>query len=372
MARMNQRDRFFAQMGDNPNVVVPNWEFGYWETTLETWHQQGLPREINTTIKAYEYFGVEGGDFGDGFYIPGGNCRLCPPFEERSLGIEDGIETFVDSDGVKYAEFAEGQSTIPHYLDYPVKSRVDWEEHYKQRLSVDSLERFSDTDWNAVKASFAQSGKPVCLYLDSYVGYLRNLMGFEAFSMLPYDDPDLLEEMVETLAQIKERIIDRIAGNIQVDMVHYWEDICYNAGPIISPPAFEEIVVPRMKRVNDRLRKELGVKFISLDSDGNILSLIDGWIESGVNVLMPCEVDSGMDILMLQERFGERCGFHGGIQKKALIAGPEAIEKELQRVLPAVRRGGYIPHLDHCCPANVPLANYEFYIQRKRDILGCR
>jgi len=373
---MNQRDRFFAQMGSNPKVVVPNWEFGYWETTLATWHQQGLPSEINTTIKAYDYFSIEGYHFAEGFNIHGqefhGNqCRLCPPFEARSLGIEDGIETFLDSDGVKFTKFAEGQSTIPHYLDFPIKSRADWEAHYKQRLSPDAPGRFRDIDWAAVKASFEQSGKPVCLFLDSYIGYLRNLMGFEAFSMLPYDDPELFAEMVETLAQIKERIIDHIAGHIQVDMVHYWEDICYNAGPTISPAAFEEIVVPRMKRVNDRLRNELGVKFISLDSDGNFLSLLDGWIASGVNILMPCEVDSGMDINLLQERYGDRCGFHGGIQKKALIEGPEAIEKELQRVLPAVRRGGYIPHLDHLCPANVSLANYQFYLQGKRAILGC-
>lgn len=370
---MNLRERFFVQMGSNPSgIQIPNWEFGYWETTLEKWHQQGLPSEINTTGKAYEYFGIEGFHFGDGFYIPGGNCRLDPPFEQRSLGVENGIETFLDNDGVKFARFAEGQSTIPHYLDYPVKCRADWETNYKSRLSPDSPERYPDPDWDTVNTSFVKSGKPVCLYLDSYVGYIRNLMGFEAFSLLPYDDPALLEEMVETLTQIKERMIDRIAGKIRVDMVHYWEDICYNAGPIISPAAFQEIVVPRMKRVNDRLRKELGVKFISLDSDGNFLRLIGGWIESGVNVLMPCEVDSGMDIIMLQERYSGRCGFHGGVQKKALIAGPEAIEKELQRVLPAVRNGGYIPHLDHCCPANVTLANYKFYLQAKREILGCK
>jgi hypothetical protein len=38
---------------------------------------------------------------------------------------------------------------------------------------------------------------------------------------------------------------------IRVDMVHYWEDICYNAGPIVQPQAFRDIVVPRMKRVNE-------------------------------------------------------------------------------------------------------------------------
>ncbi len=184
------------------------------------------------------------------------------------------MEVHLDGDGVKFAKIAEGQSTIPHYLDYPVKSRRDWEERYKPRLAPDTPGRFPDPDWDAVRRAFDASGKPVCLYLDSYIGYLRNLMGFEAFSMLPYDDLDLFEEMVETLTVIKERLLDR-------------------------------------------------------------------------------------------------CGFHGGIQKKALAEGKDAIDQELRRVLPAVRRGGYIPHLDHACPANVPLENYQHYMKMKREILGC-
>lgn len=368
---MKMRDRLFAQMERNPQVPVPNWEFSYWNTTLDEWHQQGLPATVKSTADAYAYFGIEGFHFAPGYYAVGGNLRLCPGFEGKSLGIKDGQEIRTDGDGVTYAQFVEGQNTIPHYLDYPVKGRKEWEELYKPRLDPDTPARWREPDWDAIRRQFDASGNPVCLYLDSYMGYLRNLMGFEAFSMLPYDDPALFEEMVETLTRIKERLLDRLAGKIKVDLVHHWEDICYNAGPIVSPAAFTEIVVPRMKRVNDRLRDEFGCRFVSLDCDGNFLALTEGWIKAGVNILMPCEVDAGMDILMLQERYGDRCGFHGGIQKKALIEGPEAIDKELRRVLPAVRRGGYIPHLDHACPANVTLENYQYYIRMKREILGC-
>ena len=365
------RERVFAQMGKNPTVQVPNWEFSYWNTTLAEWHKQGLPATVNTTAQAYEYFGIEGFHFAPGYYAVGGNLRLCPGFAPKSLGVKDGQEIRIDGDGVTYTEFAEGQNTIPHYLDYPVKGRKEWEEFYKPRLNPDDPKRWTEPDWDAIHRQFAASGNPVCLYLDGYMGWLRNLMGFEAFSMLAYDDPALFEEMVETLTRIKERLLDRIAGHLRIDLVHYWEDICYNAGPIVSPAAFAEIVVPRMKRVNDRLRDEFGCRFFSLDCDGNFLALADGWIDAGVNILMPCEVDAGMDILMLQDRYGDRCGFHGGIQKKALIEGPAAIRNELLRVLPAVKRGGYIPHLDHGCPANVTLENYQYYIRMKREILGC-
>jgi hypothetical protein len=65
---MNQRECFFSQMAANPTLPCPNWEFTYWETTLPAWHQQGLPKEIDTTVKAYRHFGIEGFHFDEGFY----------------------------------------------------------------------------------------------------------------------------------------------------------------------------------------------------------------------------------------------------------------------------------------------------------------
>lgn len=368
---MTMRERFFMQMGAHPTSSSPNWEFGFWETTLTAWHRQGLPQEIDTSPKAFRYFGVESPHFGGGYFVPGANLRLCPAMPARSLGMHDGLELLLDGDGVKYVQLQDGQNTIPHYVDHTLKGRREWEEVYKPRLEPKTADRFPEVDWAVVNQDFARRGYPCFLYLDSFMGYPRNLMGFEAFAMLSYDDPELLEDIVETLTRVKEAFLDRLSGKIQIDMVHYWEDICYNAGPIISPDAFRRIVLPRLKRINDRLRAEFGCRYFCVDCDGNFLALLEGWLEAGINILLPCEVDAGMDILMLQERYGARCGFHGGIQKKALIAGPSTIDAELKRVLPAVRRGGYIPHLDHSCPANVPLENYRHYLRGKKEILGC-
>ena len=370
---MNLKERFFAQMGHYPKVKVPNFEFGYWDTTLSEWHKQGLPIEIDNSAKAQEYFGIEGMHFGGAYAPVGLRLRLLPGFESKRLRTEsDGIEVWTDGDGVTFAKFMEGQNTIPHYLEYPIKGRKEWDELYKPRLNPLLPGRVPELDWKSLQREAAASDKPVFLYMDSYVGYIRNLLGFDNFATLPYDDPGLFEEMVDTLAKIKDACLDRLAGKIKFDFVQHWEDICYNAGPIISPDVFQNIVVPRMKRINDRLKNEFGVSFISLDCDGNFSALAEGWVESGVNILMPCEVDSGMDIITLQEKYWNRCGFHGGIQKKALAEGKDAIVKELERVLPAVKKGAYIPHLDHACPSNVPLENYRFYINAKRDIFNCR
>ncbi|NQU40241.1 MAG: hypothetical protein HQ523_09845 [Lentisphaerae bacterium] len=369
---MTERERFLMQMAPNPYDAAPNWEFGFWDATLPAWHQQGLPIDVNSQSAAHRYFGLENPHFGKGYFLPtGATLCLYPSLPARSLGVRDGHELLIDGDGVTYMQMQEGARTIPHYVDHTLKSRKEWDELYKPRLDPTTPGRFPNVDWEAIHQDFDARGAPRFLYLDGFMGYLRNLMGFEAFAMLPYDDLDLFEEMVETLTRIKEAHLDTLQGHVQIEMAHFWEDICYNAGPIVNPTAFRNIVVPRMKRISDRLRAEFGCRYVSVDCDGNFLALLDGWIEAGVNSITPCEVDAGMDILMLQERYGDRCTFQGGIQKKTLISGPDAIDAELQRVLPAVRRGGYLPHLDHACPANVPLDNYRYYVRRKRELLGC-
>ena len=49
---MNARERFNRVMHFQPVDHVPDEEFGYWDETLQVWHMQGLPREIDDNGKA--------------------------------------------------------------------------------------------------------------------------------------------------------------------------------------------------------------------------------------------------------------------------------------------------------------------------------
>jgi hypothetical protein len=57
----------------------------------------------------------------------------------------------------------------------------------------------------------------------------------------------------------------------------------------------------------------------------------------------------------------------GGIDKRAMIAGPQAIDEELARVVPLLKEGGFIPWCDHHVPPDVPLAHYQYYVQRMKE-----
>ena len=73
---------------------------------------------------------------------------------------------------------------------------------------------------------------------------------------------------------------------------------------------------------------------------------------------VPLEIASGTDPYELRRLYGDRVLLKGGIDKRALIAGREAIDAEIARLEPLVRDGGYVPHVDHRVPPDVSFDNY--------------
>jgi uroporphyrinogen-III decarboxylase len=56
----------------------------------------------------------------------------------------------------------------------------------------------------------------------------------------------------------------------------------------------------------------------------------------------------------------------GNLDKFALEKGRAPISAELDRLMPLMREGGFIPLPDHGIPPGVPLADYRWYLDRLR------
>ena len=195
-----------------------------------------------------------------------------------------------------------------------------------------------------------------------FFGPLRNLTGVENLCTLFYDDPDLIEEMMDADADYIVGMMSQILDVVHVDCFQYWEDMAYNAGPLLSPSLARKYMLPRSKRVNEYLRGR-GVRFIGLDSDGKIDNLIPIWVDSGINYLFPFEVQCGMDVLAVRKEYGRDLRMVGGVDKRALKYGHAAIDAELERVCPLIEEGGYIPMLDHTVPPDVSFERLSLLCQ---------
>jgi uroporphyrinogen decarboxylase len=149
----------------------------------------------------------------------------------------------------------------------------------------------------------------------------------------------------------------------------FWEDMAYNGGPLVGPELFGRFALPHYRRVCDWLRGQ-GIEHIGLDSDGNITKLIPLWLDAGIDHLWPFEVQAGMDVVEVRREYGTQLGIVGGLDKRVLVEGGERMRREVDRVLPLIDEGGYIPELDHSVPPNVSWGNFCEYIDYLKLRLG--
>ena len=132
---------------------------------------------------------------------------------------------------------------------------------------------------------------------------------------------------------------------------------------------FQQLMVPRYKRLTDFLRQELGCEWNWVDCDGNVHALVPEWLKGGISIMFPAEPPH-TDAPRLVREFGKRLCIRGGFDKRAIISGPDAIEAEFERLQPLFEAGGYIPHIDHAIPHDVPYHNFAYYWERKKGLLG--
>lgn len=361
MSSMTIRERFNKALHWEKPDRVPNMDFGYWDRTLEVWHEQGLPPHVRDNQEAERHFGLEGTSLITTLPVETG---LFPLFEYKVLDEKGEYKVIQAEDGV-ICKISDRFTSIPEYLKYPIESREDWERFKRERLDYTREDRIGDVQ-GAAKAA-REEGRPTRFVAGSLYGLLRNWMGVENISIALMTEREWVEEMMEHLIEMSLYLIEKTLGPVEADMAWWWEDMCYNRGPLLSPKLFEELMVPRYRRITDALSR-FGVDVNILDCDGCIYELVPGWLEAGINCMFPIEV-LHTDPLVLRQAYGKDVLLMGGVNKIALAQGKKSIDLEMEKLRPLVEMGGFIPTVDHRVPPDVSLENYLYYLEKKKEIL---
>jgi uroporphyrinogen decarboxylase len=385
MRKLTSRDRFDNCMHYRPVDHVPDIEFGYWDEVPTLWEEQGLPKGLNAE-RAYNYFfpggagnprlaifGFRGIDLWFGLEQRTrltADFRLNPPFTKETLYVKDGYRYFYDVDRVLSRVPDNNATTMPEHIDYSLKSRSDWENIYKPRLNPDTPGRVPENLGEICDKVLARDEHPY-IYAGSLFGHLRNFIGFEQICYMIYDEPTLVDEMIQHMADLSCAVLERALPLVKgkITHAHYWEDICFNNGPMVSPAWFREHVVPRYQQINVLLH-EYGVDIISVDCDGWIGPLVDAWMEVGVKGMVPMEVRAGSDPGAFRRKWGRDLRLMGGVDKTKIALGGDDLVRELERIAQVVEDGGFVPFCDHYVPADVTLEQFRFYLRKKREIFG--
>lgn len=372
VSELTPRERWIRAMHFQTVDRIPNEEFGYWRETSSVWHKQGLPKYVNLRDEtnrfdmfkeATKYFGL------DDHEMAPINMGLVPEFEYKLLEEDNRHKIIINESGVKCAVKRNGTSSIPYCLEFPVKDRRSWNE-FKKRLNPDTAERYPD-NWNELVRAWRKRNYPLGINCGSLFGWLRDWMGFERATTMFYDDSALIEDMMEYLTYFIMSTMKKALLEVEFDFAIGWEDMAFNKGPMISPALFRKYMVPRYKRITEFLNRH-GVDIICVDCDGNINELVELWLDAGINCMLPLEINSGTDPVVLRKKHGDKILLQGGVNKLELKKGKREIENEIKRIEKTVLKGGYIPYLDHRCPPDVPYKNYLYYLKIKRNTFGIR
>jgi hypothetical protein len=213
--------------------------------------------------------------------------------------------------------------------------------------------------------------QPVGIFCGSLMGEIRNCLGVVNLSYLSVDDEELLVEIIDTYGNLYYQVVEQtMKSGAKFDFGHFWEDICYNAGPLVRPAFFKKKVGPHYKRISDLLAT-YGINIVSLDCDGKIDSLIPTWIENGVNTMFPIEVGTwNASIAPWREKYGQQIRGVGGMDKKVFAFDYKAIDEEIERLKPLVALGGFIPCPDHRIPPDAKWENVQYYCERMRKVFS--
>lgn len=360
---MDNRERFIRTLTFNGSDRTVLWEFNrWWPETLKRWYNEGLP----PCKDPWDYFG-----FDKPFAIVPVNYMPIPSCYPRLLKEDDRYRYDMTPWGtitksIKGESFDPARGTsfsgMPSYIRFPVKTRDDWEE-LKSRFDPYDVRRYPPYFWEDIVEYYNNlTEQPVRIWGGSFFGWIRYFMGYQNLIVSLFKDPDWIREMMEFFAEFNIKLMERAIRDIKIDVAIFWEDMAYRTGPHISPVMFRKFMLPNYKKVTNFL-KDHQVRVRYVDSDGNIEPLIPLFIEGGINVIEPCEVQSGQDVVTLREKYGKKMAFIGGIDKKALIAGGHKLRDEIKRKLEILDEGGYIPSCDHMVPPDVPFKNYKEYIR---------
>jgi hypothetical protein len=155
------------------------------------------------------------------------------------------------------------------------------------------------------------------------------------------DRPELIHRIIEVETRyciaVSEVLLE--AG---CDAVLPTSDVAGNNGPFMSPKMFQQFLFPWLKAECDAAHAR-GKYFIK-HTDGKMWPLLDMLVEAGVDAWHGIQPRIGMALPELQEQYGGRLCFWGGVDVDTLIAGTEQEVTDQVRVAceSAPQEGGLV------------------------------
>jgi len=238
-------------------------------------------------------------------------------------------------------------------VESPIKT---WEDY----------ERYTPPDLHAPGryASIEQTlkdypGKAVIVHLNDVFSLPRYWLGYENLLMAIAAEPELVTALVDLSVKVNLEMAKEVAAR-GVKIVYTGDDYAGNLGPLMSPRHFRKLFYPGLCRVMGGF-KELGL-YVIKHTDGNLWSIIDMIVDSGIDCLDPIDPQAGMDLARVKAQYGQRIALKGNVDCAELMTfgtPDEVVEATRKALRQGAPGGGFILSSSNSIHSAVKPENYQ-------------
>ena len=239
----------------------------------------------------------------------------------------------------------------------PEHTNVPYEEIKDKIFTRQALDRALN-EAKAVAESQKKGEVAVRLWLDGFFWFPRRYFGIEAHLFAFYDQPELMHQINADLADYYLQGLQELFCILKPDVIDFAEDMSYNLGPMLSEKLFDTFLLPYYQKVIPFI-KQNGIR-VMVDTDGLVTDMVPWLIRAGVDGVFPLERQAGVDLVQIKKDYPAFV-LMGGYDKMVMWKGEAAIRAEFERILPAMKQGGYLPSVDHQTPPSVSMQDYKIY-----------
>lgn len=251
----------------------------------------------------------------------------------------------------KWASGGKGVITgLQDYVDYKFPAKTD----------------FDFSNFEQVKEYLPDGMGVIGQYGDIFT-MTWDLMGFESFSFALFNDPELVQLLVDRIGGLVLSMFEYFSQQDVVDILWYSDDIAYSTGLMVSPQVLRRYFFPWLRKIGD-LAAASGKPFI-YHSDGRLFDIFDDIIACGVDAIHPIE-PKAMEIAEVKQKVGHRLALIGNIDVDLLSRGsPDEVRAQVIKNIETVGRdGGYCAGSGNSIPEYVKYENYLAMIRTVREL----
>ncbi len=375
---MNSRELVKQVIKTKQTANIPLYD-SFWEDTLTSWEQQGAIKALQDKTKIYNKDGLNLNlSLQQHFKFDFSMVYLDNSLRQSTKLIksENGMITVKDRCGYTADKFI-GKSRTMHMYNHVTSSKEIWNElKIRLKVDIDNLSRVNeqsyfmqyedDQTWehsiNSINQLYSNNNY---LFINSY-GPFEAAWRHRGFTQLLMDsalDEKFLEEMFELHTDlIIETMKKALSLGMKVDGYFLIEDLGHTGGLLISPAVYKRTLHKQHRKLGDYLHSQ-NLDFF-MHSCGKVKELIPLFINEGLDVLQAIESKADQNVAKLSLQYGKDLCFMGNIDVQELAKGKQAIKEEiLNKVVPAMKNGGYIYHSDHSIPPEVTFEDYVYLIK---------